>query len=210
MSKVEAVILGILFGAVPILLCFLLVFIISLSANLITDETGPYFGLAALGVGLVINIIFLKRWGKAAYRLNNKFLGAIYVFYSIGALGFGMGVPIFNFTVGITAGVYTGRKMHHIQANGSERIRNIKKTALFTAVVLMAMCCLTGLWALVGGLVGARFEIPVLSFTFTVPVIIGCVISGGLILCILQYWITTAAAKITLKLSGCREGIHDG
>jgi hypothetical protein len=74
----------------------------------------------------------------------------------------------------------------------------------------MAMCCLTGLLATVGGLVGARFEIPVLSFTFTVPVIIGCVISGGLILCILQYWLTIAAAKITLKLSGCRGGTHDG
>jgi hypothetical protein len=210
MSKVEAVILGILFGAVPILLCLLLVFIIGSSADLITDETGPYFGLAALGMGLVIDIIFLKRWVKAAYRLNNKFLGAIYVFYSIGALGFGMGVPIFNFTVGITAGVYTGRKMHHIRADDKQRRRNIKETALFTAVVLMAMCCLTGLWALVGGLVGARFEILVLSFTFTVPVIIGCVISGGLILCILQYWLTTAAAKIMLKLSGCRGGTHDG
>jgi len=210
MSKVEAVILGILFGAVPILLCLLLMVIIGLSANLITDETGPYFALAALGMGLVIDIIFLKRWVKAAYRLNNKFLGAIYVFYSIGALGFGMGVPIFNFTVGITAGVYTGRKMRHIRADDKQRRRNIKETALFTAVVLMAMCCLTGLWALVGGLIGARFEILVLSFTFTVPVIIGCVISGGLILCILQYWITTAAAKITLKLSGCRGGTHDG
>lgn len=31
--------------------------------------------------------------------------------------------------------------------------------------------------------------------------IIGCVISGGLILCTLQYWLTTAAAKITLRLS---------
>ena len=154
MSKVEAVILGILFGAVPILLCLLLVVIIGLSANLITDETGPYFGLAALGMGLVIDITFLKKWVAGAYRMSNAQLGVIYVFYSIGALGFGMGVPIFNFAVGITAGVYTARKMHHMQANGSERIRNIKKTALFTAVGLMAMCCLTGFWALVGGVIG--------------------------------------------------------
>jgi hypothetical protein len=210
MRKIEAVVLGMLFGAVPIFLCLLLVFIIGGSANLITDETGPYFGLAALGMGLVIDIIFLKRWVKVAYRLNNKFLGEIYVFYSIGALGFGMGVPIFNFAVGLTAGVYTARKMHHIQANDDERRRNIKKTARFTAVVLMAMCCLTGFWALIGGLVGARFELPVLSFTFTVPIIIGCVISGGLILCVLQYWVATAAAKITLKLSGRRGDTHAG
>jgi len=200
MSKFDAIILGILFGAVPILLCFLLLFIIASSADWTGDEFGPY-ALAALGAGLVIDIIFLKAWVAGAYRMSNAQLGVIYVFYSIGALGCGMGVPIFNFAVGITAGVYTARKIHHIQADGDERRRNIKKTALFTAAVLMAMCCLTGFWALVGGLVGARFETPVLSFTFTVPIIIGCVISGGLILCTLQYWLTVIAAKITLHLS---------
>jgi len=200
MSKIDALILGILFGAVPILLCLLLVVIIGLSADWTGDKFGPY-ALAALGAGLVIDITFLKRWVADAFRMSNAQLGAIYLFYSIGALGFGMGVPIFNFAVGITAGVYTARKMHYIQADEDERRRNIKKTALFTAGVLMAMCCLTGFWALVGGLVGARFETPVLSFTFTASIIIGCVISGGLILCILQYWLTTVAAKITLRLS---------
>ncbi len=200
MSKIDALILGILFGAIPVLLCLFLAVIIAFSADWAGDEFGPY-ALAALGAGLAIDVTFLKRWVAGAFRMSNAQLGAIYVFYSIGAFGSGMGVPIFNFTVGITAGVYTARKIHHIQADGDERRRNIKKTALFTAVVLMAMCCLTGFWALVGGLVGARFETPVLSFTFTAPIIIGCVVSGGLILCILQYWLTTAAAKITLRLS---------
>jgi len=200
MSKFDALILSILFGAVPILLCLLLAVFIGLSADLTGDEFGPY-ALAALAVGVVINITFLKKWVAEAYKMSNAQLGMIYVFYSIGALGFGMGVPIFNFAVGITAGFYTARKMYHIRADETQRRRNIKKTALFTAAVLMAMCCLTGFWALIGGLIGSRFETPVLSFTFTAPIIIGCVISGGLILCTLQYWLTTAAAKITLRLS---------
>jgi hypothetical protein len=200
MSKIDTLISGILFGAVPILLCLLLMVIIGLSADWTGDEFSPY-ALAALGAGLAIDITLLKKWVAGAFRMSNAQLGAIYVFYSIGALGFGMGVPIFTFAVGITAGVYTARKMHHIQADGDQRRRNIKKTALFTAVVLMTMCCLTGFWALVGGLIGGRFETPILSFTFTAPIIIGCVISGGLILCVLQYWLTTVAAKITLRLS---------
>jgi len=200
MSKFDVLILGILFGSVPILLCLLLAVFIGLSADLTGDEFGPY-ALAALAAGVVINITFLKKWVADAYKMSNKQLGVVYVFYSIGALGFGMGVPIFNFAVGITAGFYTARKMYHIHADETQRRRNIKKTALFTAAVLMVMCCLTGFWALVGGLIGSRFETPVLSFTFTAPIIIGCVISGGLILCILQYWLTTAAAKITLRLS---------
>ncbi|MHC5059619.1 MAG: hypothetical protein ACYTFK_00840 [Planctomycetota bacterium] len=200
MSKIDTVILGILFGALPVLLCLLLMVIIGLSANLTGDQFGPY-AFVALGTGLAINIIFLKRWVAIAFRMSSTKLAMIYIFYSIGALGLGMGVPIFNFAVGITAGAFTGRKTRHDQADQCDRHRNIKKTALFTAAVLMIMCSLTGLWAIVGGLVGAHFETPVGSFTFTVPIIIACVICGGLILCSVQYWLTTVAAKITLRLS---------
>jgi hypothetical protein len=201
MSKFDALILGILFGAVPILLCLMVAFVLGFESGLLTDDNGPSFLLGAIAAGIIMDYLFLKRWVRKAYALSNLSLSVIYVFYSIGALGFGMGVPIFNFAVGITAGVYTARKMYHIRADETHRRRNIKKTALFTAVVLMAMCSLTGLWAIVGGLVGSRFETPVLSFTFTVPIIIGCVIAGGLILCTLQYWLTIAAAKITFRLS---------
>jgi hypothetical protein len=100
MSKIDALILGILFGAIPILLCFLLLFIIASSADWTGDEFGPY-ALAASGAGLVIDIIFLKAWVAGAFRMSNAQLGVIYVFYSIGALGFGMGVPIFNFAGGL-------------------------------------------------------------------------------------------------------------
>ena len=42
-------------------------------------------------------------------------------------------------------------KADQIQLN-----RNIKRTAVFSAVIMMTMCCLTGTWALVGGMVGPR------------------------------------------------------
>ena len=158
--------------------------------------------LAGLAVGIILDAVFLRRPIKKAYRINNKILIALYIFYSIGALGFCMGVPILNFGVGIVAGFYTARKMQCTKAGQIQRNRNIKRTAIFSAIVMMLMCCLTGTWALVGGMIGYRFETPILSFTFTVPAIVGMVLTGGLILSLLQYWLTSKAAKIVVKLSG--------
>jgi len=62
------------------------------------------------------------------------------------------------------------------------------------------MCCLITLWAIAGRMIGARFETPYLSFTFTVPIFIAVVLTGGAILVLLQYWLTTIATKVTIKL----------
>ena len=193
MRKIESFLICCVLAPVPILFCLMVVVGASWFTELLTDETGPYLGLAALAAGIIISIVFLKRLVKNAYRINNFTLAAIYLFYSVGALGFCMGVPILNFGVGILAGIYTARKMHHTNAGEKECRHNIKKTAGFSAVVMMLMCCLTGFWALIGGMIGSSFETPILSFTFTAPVIIALVLTGGLILSALQYWLTAKA-----------------
>jgi len=202
MRKIESFLICCVLTPVPILFCLMVVVGVSWFTELLTDETGPYLGLAALAAGIIIAIVFLKRLVKNTYRISNFALAAIYIFYSICALGLAMGVPIFNFSVGILAGVYTARKMHHTNAGEKESRHNVKKTAGFSAVVMMLMCCLTGFWALIGGMIGSRFETPILSFTFTAPVIIAVVLASGLILSALQYWLTAKAAKIVTKLSG--------
>jgi len=196
-NKTESFVIGCILGAVPALFCFVTAWFVS--AALLDERVVPIVALSGLGAGIIIDIAFLKQWVKKAYQLNSKILAAIYIFYSIGVLGFCMGLPILNFGVGIIAGIYTARKMHHINIDEKEYGRNIKKTALFSAVVMMLMCCLTGAWALVGSMIGSRFESPVLSFTFTVPILVGIVLTGGLVLSLLQYWLTVMAAKITTK-----------
>ncbi len=197
MKKLESFVIGFILGAVPVLFCFVTAWFVS--AILMDEKNVPTVALSGLGAGIIINIAFLKRWVKKAYQMNNKVLSAIYIFYSIGVLGFCMGVPILNFGVGIIGGIYTARRMYHTNAITEEYELNVKKTALFSAAVMLMMCCLTGTWALVGGMIGYRFESPVLSFTFTVPILVGIVFTGGLILCLLQYWLTIIAAEITTK-----------
>ena len=197
--KAETVILWILFGTPLALICFLAGAFISVV--LFEEKHVLAMALAGLAVGIILDAVFLRRPVKNAYRINNKILIALYIFYSIGVLGFCMGVPILNFGVGIVAGFYTARKMQCTKADRIQRNRNIKRTAIFSAVIMMAMCCLTGTWALIGGMIGSKLESTLLSFTFTVPVIVGMVFMGGLILCLLQYWLTSKADKIVAKLS---------
>lgn len=197
-GKIESVILGMFFGFGPIVFCFLATMVIA-SIFLGKEALGPWV-LWSLVPGVIIDIPFLKKWVHNAYHTNSKILAGIYLFYSVVALGMGMGLPILNFVLGIMAGVYIARRMHFNQADEERRKRALKKTAVFCAVVMAIMCCLITLLAIAGEMIGYRFETPYLSFTFTVPIFTAVVLTGGAVLVLLQYWLTLTAAKVTIKL----------
>jgi hypothetical protein len=199
MRKIESFIIGFILGLGPILFCLIVIVLTASIAGFLTDNTGPYLALTALLTGLTIDVIFLKTWIKNIYHFNIKIPATIYIFYSFVALAMGMGVPLFNFGVGILSGIYIARRLYYTHAEQEVCNTSIKKTALFSAKVMMAMCCLTGTWALIGGMIGYRFESPIVSFTFTIPILIGIVLSGGLFLSVLQYGLTCAAARLTVK-----------
>ena len=145
--------------------------------------------------------MFVKSWVNRAYQMNSKILAALYIFYSIGVLGFCMGIPILEFPLGMAVGAYAARKIYHTQAGPEEFERSVKKMSIFAAGVMVLICCLITLWAIAGEMIGYRFETPWLSFTFTVPIFFAVVLTGGAVLVLLQYWLTGAAAKVTFKLS---------
>lgn len=195
---IESIILGMFFGLVPVVFCMLATFIVG--AILFGTEAFEAWVLWSLVPGVIIDVIFLKKWVRNAYQISNKVLAVIYLFYSVVALGLGMGVPILNFALGIAAGVYSARKMHLIGADEERRNRDFRKTALFCAAAMVMVCCLITLWAIAGQMIGARFETPVLSFTFTIPVFWTVVFIGGTFLVVLQYWLALAAARITFSI----------
>jgi len=198
MSKIESIILGMFFGFLPVLLCVVAAGFVNV---IYFEEKGiAYWALGGLGVGLIIDTIFVKSWVKKAYQMNNKILAVIYLFYSVLALGMGMGVPIFNFALGILAGIYIARKIHFLGYDEEKRNQAVKKMALFCAVVMVLICCLITLWAIAGQMIGYRFETPFLSFTFTVPIFSVVVLTGGAMLVLMQYWMTSTTAKVTIKL----------
>jgi len=198
-SKIECLILGIFFGFLPVLFCVAAAGFINV---VFLEEKGiAYWALGGLCVGLIIDIVFLKRWVKKAYQMNSKILAALYIFYSIGVLGFCMGIPILEFPLGIAAGAYAARKIYHTKAGPEEFKRNVKKVSVFAAAVMVLICCLMALWAIAGQMIDYRFETPWLSFTLTAPKFFAVVFTGGAGLVLLQYWLTSITAKVAFKLS---------
>lgn len=199
MSKAEKIIIGLLIFPAPILFCMLVAAVYIYGSNM-KDPYAGYVGLSSIAVGVVIDIFFLAGWIKKAYEFGSIVLVFGYLFYSIIAWGMGMGVPLLNFGVGALAGIFIALKLSRSGADEHQRRRKIKTCALFTAAVLIFMCCLSGFWAIIGGMVGSEFEIGAKSFNFTVTIIITLTLTGGFVLAFLQYWLTKAAAATTLRL----------
>jgi hypothetical protein len=198
-SKIESLMLGMFFGFLPLVACF--VGTILFAGMVFGPEVLEAWALWSLVPGVVIDVVFLKKWVRGAYQMNSKILAGIYIFYAVIALAMGMGVPIFNFALCIAAGVYIARKMHFAGADEETRRRAFKRMAGFCAGVMVFICCLITLWAIVGRMIGYEFETPWLTITFTVPIFFAVVLSGGAALVLLQYWLTIAAAKVTFRLS---------
>lgn len=191
--------LGMFFGFLPLVVC--------LAGTVFF--TGIVFGTEVLGAwalwfllpGVVIDIVFLKKWVRNAYLMNGKILAVIYIFYSVVALVMGMGMPIFNFVLCIAGGIYIARKMHFIGTDEQTCKQAFKRMAKFCAGVMVLICCLMALCAILGQMIGKEFKTPVLSFTFTVPIFFAVVLAGGAALVLLQYQLTSIAARVTFRLS---------
>jgi hypothetical protein len=196
---IETLALALFFGFIPLIIC-LAATVLFVGMVFGPDVLGPWT-LWSLLPGLAVDIVFLKQWVRNAYQINTKILAAIYIFYAVVAIGMCMGIPIFHFVMCITADIYIARKMLFNEADEQNRRRAFKRMAKFCAVVMALICCLMTLWAILGRMIGYRFETPWLSFTFTVPIFFAIVLTGGAVLVLSQYWLTATAAKLTFRLS---------
>ena len=196
---IEVLILGMFFGLMPLVIC--LVGTVFFAGIVFGTEVLEAWALWSLVPGVAIDIVFLKKWVRNAYKINSKILAAIYIFYSVIAIGMCMGMPIFHFVIGTAAGVYAARKIHFAGANEQTCRLAFKRMAVFCGAVMALICCLVTLWAIAGQMIGYKLDTPLLSFTFTVPIFFAVVLTGGATLVLLQYWLTRAAAKVTFKLS---------
>lgn len=196
---IEILALALFFGFIPLIIC-LAATVLFVGMVFGTELLGPW-ALWSLLPGLAVDIVFLKKWVRNAYQINSKILAAIYIFYAVVAIGMCMGIPIFHFVMCVAAGIYIARKMLFNEADEQNRKRAFKRMAKFCAVVMALICCLMTLWAMAGQMIGEEVETPLLTFTFTVPIFFAVVLTGGAVLVLAQYWLTTIAAMVTFRLS---------
>jgi len=114
------------------------------------------FALTGFIIGIIIDILFLKRLIPKFYKFNISLMIFIYVFCSVIAVAFFMGLPIGNLLLGIIAGLYIGRKYHYINQNIDKFSLASKTISIFTALVTTLEALPIGFLALQeGSLIGS-------------------------------------------------------
>ena len=73
--------------------------------------------LTGLGIGLVLDVVFVRNWVLRFYTANLWLMGIIYIALSIAAVSFFMGLPIGTINPGILASITMGRRASHVQIN---------------------------------------------------------------------------------------------
>jgi hypothetical protein len=116
---------------------------------------------------------------------------AVYLFYSIGMLGFFMGVPVFNVILAVPAGLFIGSRLARQTADYDEVRRLKRKTCVFTTGVLAAVCVTSAFIALLDPYTGSDLQgLLGLQFVVTRLMLAGVIAIGGIALLLLQWVIT--------------------
>lgn len=190
MQRFEKLITAIILGGVFPIFGFLLLW----AATVIMSLPEWFIALAALTGfvgGLVIDVIYLKRWIKNAYTMDLRIAIIIYLFYSSVLLGFFMGVPVFNVLLAIPAGIYIGNRLSQTSATPEEFGLLTRKTCIYTTFVLLLVCTTSGAIALSDPYTIDFFQtlLPV-SITIRQWMLASAMVTGGLLLLSLQWVIT--------------------
>jgi hypothetical protein len=189
LRRIESAVIGLALGAVPVTSGFLAGWWISVP--LVPESRIYQFALVGLGLGILVDVLFLRGWVRRAYLLKPWVWRAVYVFYSVGMLGCFMGVPVFNVALAFPAGVFVGRWLVHCGADSARVRRTARDTALFTTSVLGLVCLASASIALASPSTAADLK-GMLGFPFRVtrPMIPGLIVGGGLLLLALNWWLS--------------------
>ena len=194
-SKIESCMTGILLGAIFPIMLFLVGWWASI--GFVAEDDIFKFAFLGLGVGVLVDLVFLKKWVGNAFNVNKVILVFIYLFYSFCIYGFFMRLPVANAAMGIIAGLYMGRRMYHQEADDKEFDRNVKVTGIFTTIVMTLICLSSALLALCETSLPAELEGMLhLNFEVTWQMIISMIVLGGTTLILSQYWLTKKAASL--------------
>ena len=207
MGKIENAVLAVTLGAVPIIASFLLGWWGSIP--FVPESSIWQFALAGLLLGILVDVLFLRRWLRQAYALKPWVWKALYVFYSIGILGLFMGFPLFNLVLAVPAGLFAGRWLARQPVDLARLQRTVRQAAAFTTVVLAAVCAASGSIALLASSTASDVQrMLALPFPVTRLMILGVIVIGGTAMLMVDWWVTAKCVRSAYKYFRAREGLQ--
>ena len=206
MSKLESTSIGLFVGIACPFLGFVAfwwtVALLHLQGFPVPEGMIKAAALTGLGLGCLLDVLFLRRWVGKFYMANPWLIVMVYLGLCVVAVGSFMGVPVGSLSLGIAAGVYIGRREHHRQADVVLAATIFHKAAIFAASV-------TTLAALPIGILALQTEKGTLTWlenTFDLnPNSLqgggGFILIGFLcvLLFLMQYWSTRMAGRLAFR-----------
>jgi len=178
-------------------------------ADVISEKAIIAAAIAGLFLGVLLDVLFLKQWARNIWHFKAAPLICAYLFYSIVVLGLCMGVPVLNLGLGAVAGGFVGRKLRRCQANQAQVRKGANRVGLFTAMVIFAVSCLSGLMAMVSPSTPTDLaRICHLQAPINWLIIAALIVAGGSALVVLQYWLAAKAAMLAYRMGGTLECFH--
>lgn len=193
-QRIESIVLGTALGAVPVIACFIAGWWVSIP--FVPESRIIYGALTGLLVGILIDLIFLRRWVRNAFSMKIWLWVDIYVFYALGMFGLFMGVPIFNTILALPAGFFIGRRLVHNGSDVGSMQKAARQTAAFTTGILGLICLASATIALLSSSTASDIRGMLrLPFQVTPLMIIGIILVGGAILLTFNWWLTVKVVE---------------
>lgn len=206
MSKLECSIVGIGIGIACPLLSFVTLWWMAAAVHLCVAPVpiGLIIAVsfAGLGIGCLLDIVYLRRWVSGFFVARVWWMAALYLYLCVMAVGLFMGVPVGTFLLGIAAGAYVGRRARHHQAQETQFVAALHRSAVFVGLVTAGAALPIGILAL-------RSELEILRWLETVLALSPNSLegNGGLVLvgflCLLlfgmQYWCARMAGRLAFR-----------
>ena len=201
MEKFERIFLGLIIGAVLPILLGLISFMVWFFTGQNPDTPLIYLVSGVLA-GLILDLIFLKRWIDNRYAMPLWVVISIYVFYNIVLFGMFMGLPVLNVLLGLPAGFYMGNRVvfNSVPVNQYQAIT--KHVSLFTGFMMLLICTASAIIGLREEGIGQTIQSMLgVSFEITKPMVWGIVLLGGTLLVLCKVMLTGITMKRTIKAS---------
>jgi hypothetical protein len=114
--------------------------------------------LVGLGLGCVLDVVFLRRWVEKSYTTSLRWMFLVYCGCFVVGIATFMGFPLGTLGLGILAGTYIGRREHHHRANPTQLSTTLSRTALLTSFLTAVAALPIGILGLREPVVGTLFE----------------------------------------------------
>jgi hypothetical protein len=170
--------------------------------SFLPERTIPYAALSGLGMGLLVDVLWLRRWIEQARLWKTRFWAVVLLFYSAGLFGFFMGVPLPNALLSIPAGMVAAIKLSQASpAGGIDRMA--RRTAWLTTAILACICAASAVIALLSPSTASDLQGMLgLGFSVTPPMLLALIGIGGAALLTVNWVAAWASCRLTDRFLG--------